>query len=157
TARSRRRMVARPGQLRRLRADGSNSVRILYLHYLYGEDTALAHVRQFAQAARELGHSVEVAAMNLAPPEPTNGAARPVQLRLREQLKGELGRYLHEVKELAWNARYYRRELALVRTVKPDVLLVRDHLFTAACVPVAWRSGVQLVLEVNSPAEESRF
>src|SRR5262249_39582118 len=37
------------------------------------------------------------------------------------------------------------------------IVLVRDHLFTAACVPVAWRSGVPLVLEVNSPAEESRL
>jgi glycosyltransferase involved in cell wall biosynthesis len=41
-------------------------LRIAYLHYLDGADTALHHVRQFAAAARGLGHVVEVCAVRAA-------------------------------------------------------------------------------------------
>ncbi len=46
------------------------AMRIAYLHYLYGDDTALLHVRQFAAAAAALGHEIQVHAINLAPPPP---------------------------------------------------------------------------------------
>ena len=49
---------------------------IAYLHYLYGRDTALNHVRQFAEAARSFQHRVDVHAMNLASP-PTDGDGEP--------------------------------------------------------------------------------
>ena len=133
-----------------------SSVHVAYLHYLYGRDTALHHVRQFAEAARGLGHRVEVHAMNLAPPEAGAGATLRLSRRLRRVLKRRFGRYLHAPKELLWNARYVRRETALLRDEPPDVLLVRHHDLGVSCVPVARRLGVPLVLEVNAPAAEAR-
>lgn len=130
-------------------------MQISYLHYLCEGDTALHHVRQFTAAARGLGHAVAVHAMNLA--EGTGPGTDPgLRRRLRRTLKRHLSRYLHEPKELIWNLRYVGLETKLLRAERPDVLLVRDHLLTASCVAVARRLGLPLVLEVNSPAAESR-
>ncbi len=160
-------------------------MRIAYLHYLYGDDTALHHVRQFAAAAAGLGHAIQVHAINLAPP-PLPGPAdflgmaprqiprRPgaaagrqcaaagrreppvtVARRLRWAARQRLGRFLHEPKEIVWNARYLHHELALLaRGPRPDVLLVRDHALTASTVLVASRLGLPLVYEINAPAAE---
>jgi len=133
-------------------------MRIAYLHYLVEGDTGRHHVRQFAEGARALGYTIDVCAMNLAPwaeghPHPHPGARAP----LRAVLKKHLGFVLHEPKEILWNALYVRRETALLRRLAPDVLLVRDHLLTASCVPVARHLGLPLVLELNAPADESRL
>lgn len=130
---------------------------IAYLHYLYGDASALNHVRQFAAAARQLGHRVDIHDMNLAPPPEAEGEGPPPSLprRLRSALKGRLARYLHEPKEVLWNPLYVRREMALLGPEPPDVLLVRDHTLTASCPTVARRLGIPLVIEVNAPAAEA--
>lgn len=131
---------------------------IAYLHYLYGRDTALQHVRQFAAAAEALGHRVDVHNMNLAPSETApagNGTGRPsLRGRARSFLKRHLSRYLHDPKELMWTLPYIRKELALLRRERPDVLLVRTQGLNASCVFVARRLGLPLVLEINGPSEE---
>ncbi|HVR10089.1 MAG TPA: glycosyltransferase [Thermoanaerobaculia bacterium] len=137
-------------------------MRIAYLHYLYGDDTALHHVRQFAVAAAALGHQITVHAINLAPPPPTHlsrswrsSSSAPVARRLRWAARQRLGRYLHEPKELMWNALYLHHELALLAAgPRPDVLLVRDHSLTASTALVASRLGLPLVYEINAPAAE---
>jgi glycosyltransferase involved in cell wall biosynthesis len=167
-------------------------MRIAYLHYLYGDDTALLHARQFAAAAAGLGHEIRMHAINLAPPPPAAAGAAgavagggavtaepaaaaaagstgqpavpdaprrrprgPLARRLRWAARQRLGRYLHEPKELLWNARYLHHELALLAAgPRPDVLLVRDHSLTASSVLVAARLGLPLVYEINAPAAE---
>jgi glycosyltransferase involved in cell wall biosynthesis len=133
---------------------------IAYLNYLMRDDTAFHHVRQFTAAAQRLGHDVEIAAMNFAESGEEDGGGPPGPLswaRTREVLKQKLGRYLHEPKEVVWNLLYVRAERALLSRLSPDVLLVRDHSLTASCVPVSRQLGLPLVLEVNSPAQESRL
>ena len=124
---------------------------LAYLHYLTADDMACHHARQFADAARGLGHRVDVHAMNFAAGDSAGAASAP------GRVKRHLRRWLHEPKELLWNARYVAAETALLRAARPDVLLVRDHFFTASCVPVARRLGLPLVIEVNAPAAESRL
>lgn len=132
-------------------------MRVAYLHYLC-DDFALHHVQQFADAARGLGHLVDVYAMNLSPKENArDSSSRRLWLQLRESLKRRLGRYLHEPKELAWNARYLALETELLESTRPDVMLVRDHMLTVSCVGVARRLELPLVIELNAPAEESRI
>jgi glycosyltransferase involved in cell wall biosynthesis len=129
-------------------------MRIAYLHYLVESDTGRHHARQFAAGARALGHQVDEHAMNLAPGAGGHPGGRPT---LRDRLKKHLSYWLHEPKEILWNLPYARREQALIAAARPDVILVRDHLLTASCVPVARRLGLPLVLEMNSPADESRL
>src|SRR5262245_10313271 len=94
--------------------------------------------------------------MNLAAEggDSTGGGARR-RSRLRDWMVRHAGRFLHEPKELLWNLSYVWRETELLRPRRPDVLLVRDHLLTASCVPVARRLGLPLVLELNAPADEA--
>ncbi|HET8945731.1 MAG TPA: glycosyltransferase family 4 protein [Candidatus Polarisedimenticolia bacterium] len=132
-------------------------MRIAYLHYLVDDDTGRHHVRQFAEAAAGLGHEIDVRGMNLAPSGPQDGAGAPPSARLRAALKRRFAWLLHEPKEILWNARYVRAETDLLGTLRPDVLLVRDHLLTASCVPVARRLSLPLVLELNAPADEARL
>ena len=126
-------------------------MKIAYFHYLYGEGTPLNHVRQLAQAVRELGHEVSIHAMNSPAAAPTNGHVPTA----RRSLKKRLSRYLHEPKELLWNAPYVKRELEILRAVRPDIAYVRSHTLTAAESIVRAVSGIPLVLEVNAPACES--
>ena len=133
-------------------------MRIAYLHYLVPDDTGRHHVRQFAAGARALGHEVEVVAMNLAA---EGGQAPGSRVRRRSRLRDwavrRAGRYLHEPKELLWNAFYVPRELAILRRLRPDVLLVRDHALTASCVTVARRLCLPLVLELNAALVQEAF
>ncbi len=128
-------------------------MKIDYIHYLVSEDTGRHHVRQFARAAGALGHTLRVRAMNLSPDGSGVTAGAP-QGEQRSRLKKRLGRYLHDPKELLWNLRYARKETALLASDPPEVLLVRDHVLTASCLPVSRRLRLPLVLEMNSPAEE---
>lgn len=131
-------------------------MRLAYLHYLVEGDTGRHHVRQFAEGARRLGHEVEVCPMNLAAADgPGGGSAGGGATRAL--LKRHLGRFLHEPKEILWNPLYVRAETALLRRLRPDVLLVRDHALTASPVVTARRLGLPLVLEVNAPPEEGRL
>ncbi len=130
---------------------------LAYLHYLYGDDTALNHVRQFTRAARALGHRIDVYAMNLVKPEPDESVPSSLLARTRKALKPVLSRYLHEPKELAWNVLYAFKELRLLARQRPDLLLVRSHLLTASSVPVSRRLGLPLIFELNAPAAESRL
>lgn len=133
---------------------------VAYLHYLWGRDTALHHVRQFADGARSLGHRVDIHAMNLAPPPapPNHGGGSaprpPLKLRLRRAAKRRFGRWLHDPKEFLWNWRYLRREKALLAAEPPDVLLVRSQGLGISCVGVARHFDIPLVLEINAPTEE---
>lgn len=132
-------------------------MKITYLHYLYGQDTALHHVRQFAEGARQLGHQVSVHAMNLAPPPAgeNGGGPQGIKQKLRGALKRRFGRWLHDPKELWWNLEYIRRESAILRAERPDALLVRSQGLGISCVRVAQKLGLPLVLEVNAPADET--
>ena len=99
-------------------------MQIAYCHYLCRTDTALNHVRQFVRGAHELGHQVEISAMNLR----GNGDISPSESsfagRIRRVTKRHLSSYLHEPKEVAWNLPYIRKELKILRVQQPDVLLV---------------------------------
>lgn len=128
-------------------------MRILYVHYLLGRDTAHHHVRQFVSAARSLGHDVEEKALHLTDSNGEVSASAPtLTTRLLAATRKQLARYLHDPKELLWNRRYLRREQAAIREAKPDVLLVRDHTLNFSYVHAARREGVPLVVEMNASA-----
>ncbi len=126
-------------------------MRIAYLHYLWGSDTALLHVEQLTRALGDLGHEVSVHALNLAPTEAGEGT--PAGRRARSLLKRLARRWLHEPKELLWNLRYLPSEVAALRTA--DVALVRAEPLGASWIRAARKTGVPVVAEVNSPVLET--
>jgi glycosyltransferase involved in cell wall biosynthesis len=128
-------------------------VHLAYFHYQTRRDTALNHVFQFTDAARTLGHRVDVNAMNLG--GDGTGDAPGFRARARRALKSRFSRFLHEPKEIAANAGYVVAELRALRGRRPEVMLVRNHYLTASCVATARISRLPLVLEVNAPPEEA--
>ncbi len=134
-------------------------MKILYLHFLYGQDTALNHVGQFAAAARQLGHDVDVVALNLGNASAGDDAAAGARREssVRAFLKRSLGRYLHEPKELWWNARYRRLIESEISDRRPDVVLARDEVLNYSFIQAAERAGAPIVMEVNAPALEARL
>jgi glycosyltransferase involved in cell wall biosynthesis len=129
-------------------------MKIAYFHYIYGSGTPLAHVNQFSEAARNLGHEVAVHAMNLVQPS-ANGNGPAHAPNTRDRLKRQFSRYLHEPKELFWNMRYARLETEILKADRPNVAVVRSHNLTIAEVLAGRATGVPVVLEVNAPAAES--
>jgi glycosyltransferase involved in cell wall biosynthesis len=129
-------------------------VRIAYLHYLAPDDSALTHVAEFTRAARELGATVDVHALNT---RLIGGPSRgtPSGATFRHSLRRRLSRYLHEPNDLLRNWRYFRREARVLAPSPPDVLLVRAWLLTASFLVTARRLRLPLVLEVNAPVLES--
>jgi glycosyltransferase involved in cell wall biosynthesis len=129
-------------------------LRLVYLHYLTGDDTANHHVRQFADAARELGHKVDVVGLRQRDQSRSSTGPRATH-RLREATRQSLSRYLREPKELLSTFYHHRRELQHLRRERPDVLLVRSHPLIASPSMTAGRLGLPLVLEVNAPRAEA--
>lgn len=134
-------------------------MRIAYLHYLFSrQDGTRDRTRQFLDAIRGLGHEVEMRGLNLAPVETASadGTPPPLWLRLRGALKRRLGRYLHDPKDILWNPRYLRRELAVLSELEPDVVMVRPMSLLVSMISSTRRLGLPLVLEIHAPSAERR-
>ena len=140
--------------------DGGSSLKIAYLHYLYGKQAGLHHARQFAAAAQKLGADLTTHAMHplasSSGEEGDSSGGPSTKAKLRAFLKQHLGRYLHEPKELLMTWSYTRREIARLSPDPPDVLLIRNGHLNQSAIPLARRLQRPLVLEVNAPPEEAR-
>jgi hypothetical protein len=133
-------------------------MRIAYIHYLSKGASGLQHVHSFAQAARALGHEVDVYSMDLASAvEREIASTQQSWTKFRSILKKRFSRHLHDPKEFVWNLPYIRKEVALLRNSRPDVLLVRSSQLGVSAAIVARRLSIPLVLEINAPPEEVRY
>ena len=131
-------------------------MRLSYFHYLAPGASGLHHVSQFAAAARQMGHRVDIHAMN--PSSSHNGEAndRSVVRKLRGVAKQALSRYLHEPKELIWNLRYLPKDISVLSESRPEAVIIRDSPLAASTIVVARRFGLPVTLELNAPALEMR-
>lgn len=130
-------------------------MRITYLHDLCTGDSALNHVRQFFNAAEALEHSILVGALE-ASDGGSDATTHDRSTSLASSVKNRLRFPLHEPKRLMRNIPWYLKARSLIREQQPDVVLIRSSLLTFGPVLAALREGYPVVLEVNSPAAESR-
>lgn len=131
-----------------------SSMRLTYFHYLSNGDTALNHVRQFVGAAESAGHEVDVCSLESV--ELPSSHQLSLQQKLFGLLKRHLRFYLHEPKKIWSNLPSYRIAASALDRQQPDAVLVRNELLSLGAIVAAKRHGFPLVLEVNSPAVESR-
>ena len=101
-----------------------------------------------------MGNTVNIGALESS--EAISSTAIEGTPSLRQIIKKRLRYPLHEPKRLAWNLPWYRKAGSLIDEQKPDVVLVRSSLLTFSAVLAGQRRGLPVVLEVNSPAAESR-
>ncbi len=129
-------------------------MRLAYFHNLSYGDTALHHVRQFTAAALASGVHIDVCPLEATSKAATDGKSA-IQAA-QTTLKRLLSFYLHEPKKVLVNLPSYRRAVRTLHQIQPDVVLVRNELLTFDAILAGRRMGLPVVLEVNSPAAESR-
>lgn len=126
-------------------------MKILYHHRTASKDGQAVHIEEMITALRELGHEVIVAAPAGADDHDfgdTNGWV--------DRIRAHLPKALYELLELAYSIPAYRRLAALARKHRPDFIYERYNLNLLAGVWLKRRTGLPLLLEVNSPLAEER-
>ena len=124
---------------------------ILYHHRTLGDGAEGIHVASMVKAFRELDHDVKLA--SLIGEQVASSTSRA---RILDQLRNVLPRALYETMEMAYSAAGYRLLTRQVNGWKPAFIYERYTLFNLAGLMAARRSGIPLVLEVNSPLAYER-
>lgn len=130
---------------------------LAYVEFVPPDGAARRHVEEFARAARDLGHQVDLYSMNKVAAGSAGYPSRTRRPYLGIHLDKILRRYLHEPKELLFNLNYIREGTRLLRERRPEILLARDYFLDASYLAVARRLNIPLVIELNAPAIESRL
>ena len=127
-------------------------MKILYHHRTASKDGQAVHIEELISSLRSLGHEVRVVAPGGAQVESGMGAQVGWVHKLRTRLPGAI----YELLELAYSLVAYRRLAAAAREFKPDVIYERYNLFLLAGGMLKRRTGLPLLLEVNSPLAHER-
>ncbi len=129
-------------------------MRILYHHRTASKDGQAVHIEELISALREQGHEVRVVSPGAAA-EGGMGA----EVGWVQRLKAVMPRGLYELMELGYSLLAYRRLAAAAREFRPDVVYERYNLYLLAGLMLKRRTGLPLLLEVNSPLvrERSQF
>ena len=113
------------------------------------------HVEELVGAFRAIGHEVRV--VGPGAPEGAVAGGEPGRLeKLVDLVRKLLPGAVAEILELGYNAVAYRRLNQAVREFAPDFIYERYNLYLLAGRAVARRTGLPLVLEINSPLAEER-
>lgn len=126
-------------------------MRILYSHRIQSRDGQSVHVEELVAALRAAGHEVMVVGPSFYEQSGFGGESRMVA-RLRRLLPGALG----EVAELAYNIPAYLALRRAAKAFRPEAIYERYNLYYLAGTWLARRTGLPLLLEVNSPLAEER-
>jgi glycosyltransferase involved in cell wall biosynthesis len=134
-------------------------MKIIYFSYLYdirGVSAGSANKAiGFIRALNEMGDEAKIYWRSVQP-EDLTGAT--LKYRLRDRLKKSFSNYVHDFRRLAANRRYYKEELQILRSEKPDLLMLRNELYNFSALAAARRLGIPVVLEVDCPtAFEHRY
>jgi glycosyltransferase involved in cell wall biosynthesis len=124
---------------------------VLYLNYEWDPREATGagtHVAELTQNLRGLGYEVVASERHRAPATRTSSPGGPSR---RRHLRAMASRYLHEWAALARAVRGVGIETALVRRIRPDVVLTRHSLHQFSSLLAARRCNTPIVFEVNAP------
>ncbi|MFN8545803.1 MAG: glycosyltransferase family 4 protein [Candidatus Binatia bacterium] len=130
-------------------------MRIAYVHYMAPESARGGmgvHIANSTDALERIGHEVHVvrALTGDGATSPGPGAGS----RDRGGLRRMLAKYGYEARALYRGRASVRRDLAEIRAIVPDVLIVRYEPFAYGMWAVARRLRLPLVVEVNATARE---
>jgi glycosyltransferase involved in cell wall biosynthesis len=127
-------------------------MRVLYHHRTMADGAEGIHIREIISALRGLGHEVRVVALSGDPTAPAAAKQASKVASLRRLIPGPA----YELAELGYNLVGYRRIMAGIREFKPDVIYDRYNSYSTAATRAARRTGLPLILEVNSPVAYER-
>ena len=126
-------------------------MKVLYHHRTMADGAEGIHIREIVSALRSLGHEVVVVALAGDPTRPAPGHASRVT-----SLRRLIPAFGYEIAELGYNLVGYRRIMAAIGHVRPDIIYDRYNTYSTAAAHAARRAGVPLLLEVNAPGAYER-
>lgn len=126
-------------------------MKILYHHRTASKDGQAVHIEEMIDALRAEGHEVRVVAPAIGDPGEMGGKVGWVH-----KLKAALPKSIYELLELAYSLHAYRKLAEAAREFKPDVIYERYNLYLLAGAMLKKKSGIPLLLEVNSPLVHER-
>jgi glycosyltransferase involved in cell wall biosynthesis len=126
-------------------------MKILYHHRTLADGAEGIHVSAMVDAFQRLGHEVKVAALI---GEQTHISTPCTQVL--EYLTRRSPRLAYETMEIGYNLLGYRMLMHHIRRWNPDVVYERYTLFNTAGLAATRRTGLPLVLEINSPLAYER-
>ena len=121
-------------------------MKILYHHRTASKDGQAVHIEEMVGALRALGNDVRVVA-----PSEVKDAGMGAEGGMVQRLRKYLPKGIYEILELGYSLLAYVRLARAAKEFKPDVIYERYNLFLLAGVMLKWRTGLPLLLEVNSP------
>jgi glycosyltransferase involved in cell wall biosynthesis len=126
-------------------------MRILFHHRIASRDGQSVHLEELMAALKRLGHEVILVGPAAFAQTDFGGSNSAV-----DRIKALIPAWLYEPLEIAYNIKAYSRLRAAVRKHRPDIIYERFSLYLFAGVWLRRRTGLPLVLEVNSPLFEER-
>ena len=126
-------------------------MRILFHHRIASRDGQSVHLEELMAALQRLGHEIILVGPAAFAETDFGGSNSAV-----DRIKKLIPAWLYEPLEIAYNLKAYSRLRAAVRKHRPDIIYERFSLYLFAGVWVHRRTGLPLVLEVNSPLFEER-
>lgn len=126
-------------------------MKILYHHRTASKDGQAVHIEEMIDALRAEGHEVRVVAPAIGDPGEMGGKVGWVH-----KLKAALPKSIYELLELTYSLHAYRKLAEAAREFKPDVIYERYNLYLLAGAMLKKKSGIPLLLEVNSPLVHER-
>ncbi|MGZ5927587.1 MAG: glycosyltransferase family 4 protein [Rhizomicrobium sp.] len=126
-------------------------MRILFHHRIASRDGQSVHLEELMAALKRLGHEIILVGPAAFTQTDFGGSNSAV-----DRIKKLIPAWLYEPLEIAYNIKAYFRLRAAVRKHKPDIIYERFSLYLFAGVWVRRRTGLPLLLEVNSPLFEER-
>jgi glycosyltransferase involved in cell wall biosynthesis len=128
-------------------------MKILYHHRTASKDGQAVHINEMVGALRALGHEVRV----VAPGEGKEGGAMGAAGGIVQRLRNNLPKSVYEFLEFSYSLLAYFRLARAAREFKPDVIYERYNLFLFTGLLLKRRTGLPLLLEVNSPLVHERI
>lgn len=128
--------------------------KVLYFHYQRSRrDGSFVHTREFEAAFGGLCREKGIAFAAYAP-EAVDPAEE--QGNLRARLRQKLAQwYLRDFKTLLQQWRAMRKELAILRRERPDIVLTRFDDTTLSILWACRKESIPAVLEINAPIKDN--
>ena len=126
-------------------------MKILYHHRTASKDGQAVHIEEMIHALKKRGHEVRVVAPGQGSADGAGDGPLGAKVGWVHRLKAVLPKALYELLELGYSLVAYRRLAAAARRFQPDVLYERYNLFLLSGLMLKRRTGIPMLLEVNSP------
>ncbi len=124
-------------------------MRILYHHRTLGDGAEGIHIQSIVNCLKELGHEVKVVSLVGEKTEfRTSQAARESKW---DKIKNFIPRPVYELAEIAYNVKGKAMLMKAIHEFRPDIIYDRYAHFSFSALWAAQKSGLPLILEVNSP------